>query len=101
MKVFSIKQLILVFQGGVGNIPESEILGAEVELAFLSESLVFDMRLSWWILKLLLIIWHWIMFNRTPNALIAGLNLLVMKFRLLAPMKYKMQMVTSWLRLRT
>ena len=37
-----------VFQGGVGNIPESEILGAEVELsAFLSESLVLDMRLSW------------------------------------------------------
>jgi len=37
-----------VFQGGVGNIPESEILGAELELsAFLSESLVLDMRLSW------------------------------------------------------
>ena len=37
-----------VFQGGVGNIPKSEILGAEVELsAFLSESLVLDMRLSW------------------------------------------------------
>ena len=32
----------------MGNIPESEILGAEVELsAFLSESLVLDMRLSW------------------------------------------------------
>jgi iron complex outermembrane receptor protein len=37
-----------VFQGGVGNIPESEILGAELELsAFLSESLILDMRLSW------------------------------------------------------
>ena len=37
-----------VFQGGVGNIPKSEIFGAELELsAFLSESLVLDMRLSW------------------------------------------------------
>jgi iron complex outermembrane receptor protein len=37
-----------VFQGGVGNIPKSEIFGAEVELsAFLSESLVLDVRLSW------------------------------------------------------
>ena len=37
-----------VFQGGVGNIPESEIFGAELELgAFLSESLLFDARLAW------------------------------------------------------
>jgi iron complex outermembrane receptor protein len=37
-----------VFQGGVGNIPKSEIFGAELELsAFLSESLVLDMRLAW------------------------------------------------------
>jgi len=37
-----------VFQGGVGNIPESEIMGAELELgAFLSDSLVFDARLAW------------------------------------------------------
>ena len=37
-----------VFQGGVGNIPESEIFGAELELsAFLSESLILDVRLAW------------------------------------------------------
>jgi iron complex outermembrane receptor protein len=37
-----------VFQGGVGNIPESEIFGAELELgAFLSESWLFDARLAW------------------------------------------------------
>lgn len=37
-----------VFQGGVGNIPESEIMGAELELgAFLSDSLIFDARLAW------------------------------------------------------
>ena len=37
-----------VFQGGVGNIPKSEIFGAELELsAFLSESLVLDVRLAW------------------------------------------------------
>ena len=37
-----------VFQGGVGNIPKSEIFGAELELsAFLSEALVLDVRLSW------------------------------------------------------
>ena len=37
-----------VFQGGVGNIPESEIYGAELELgAFLSESLLFDARVAW------------------------------------------------------
>ena len=37
-----------VFQGGVGNIPESEIMGAELELGtFLSDSLIFDARLAW------------------------------------------------------
>ena len=37
-----------VFQGGVGNIPESEIYGAELEFgAFVSDSLVFDARLAW------------------------------------------------------
>lgn len=37
-----------VFQGGVGNIPESEIMGAELELgAFLSDLLIFDARLAW------------------------------------------------------
>ena len=37
-----------VFQGGVGNIPESEIMGAELELgAFLSDSLIFDARIAW------------------------------------------------------
>jgi iron complex outermembrane receptor protein len=37
-----------VFQGGVGNIPESEIFGAELELgAFLSESVLFDARVAW------------------------------------------------------
>ena len=36
-----------VFQGGVGNIPKSEIFGAELELsAFLSESLILDVRLA-------------------------------------------------------
>jgi len=37
-----------VFQGGVGNIPKSEIFGAELELsAYLSESLILDVRLAW------------------------------------------------------
>ena len=37
-----------VFQGGVGNIPESEIMGAELELgAFVTDSLIFDARLAW------------------------------------------------------
>jgi iron complex outermembrane receptor protein len=37
-----------VFQGGVGNIPESEIYGAELEFgAFLTDSLLFDARLAW------------------------------------------------------
>jgi len=37
-----------VFQGGVGNIPESEIMGAEIELsAFLSDSVILDVRLAW------------------------------------------------------
>ena len=37
-----------VFQGGVGNIPESEIFGAELEFgAFLTDSLLFDARLAW------------------------------------------------------
>ena len=37
-----------VFEGGVGNIPDSEIYGAELELsAFLSDSVILDLRLSW------------------------------------------------------
>ncbi|MDE0747816.1 MAG: TonB-dependent receptor [Porticoccaceae bacterium] len=37
-----------VFNGGVGNIPESEIFGAELEFsAFLSDSLIFDARMAW------------------------------------------------------
>ena len=37
-----------VFEGGVGNIPESEIYGAELELsAFLSDSVILDLRASW------------------------------------------------------
>ena len=37
-----------VFQGGVGNIPKSEIFGAELELsAFLSDSLILDVRIAW------------------------------------------------------
>ncbi|QFU76883.1 TonB-dependent receptor [Halioglobus maricola] len=37
-----------VFQGGVGNIPESEIYGAELEFAaFLTDSLVLDARMAW------------------------------------------------------
>ncbi|MFT5483881.1 MAG: iron complex outermembrane receptor protein [Halieaceae bacterium] len=37
-----------VFQGGVGNIPESEIYGAELEFAaFISDSLVLDARMAW------------------------------------------------------
>ena len=37
-----------VFQGGVGNIPESEIMGVELELgAFVTDSLIFDARLAW------------------------------------------------------
>ena len=36
-----------LFQGGVGNVPESEIYGAEIELgAFLTDSLVFDARIA-------------------------------------------------------
>jgi len=37
-----------VFQGGVGNIPESEIYGAELEFAaFLTDSLILDARMAW------------------------------------------------------
>jgi iron complex outermembrane receptor protein len=37
-----------VFNGGVGNIPASEIFGAEVEFsAFLSDSVIFDARIAW------------------------------------------------------
>ena len=37
-----------VFEGGVGNIPESEILGAELELsAFLSDSVILDLGMAW------------------------------------------------------
>ena len=37
-----------VFNGGVGNIPESEIFGAELEFsAFLSDSLILDARMAW------------------------------------------------------
>jgi iron complex outermembrane receptor protein len=37
-----------VFQGGVGNIPESEIFGAEVELsAFITDSVILDLRVAW------------------------------------------------------
>ncbi len=37
-----------VFQGGVGNIPESEIYGAELEFAaFLTETLILDARMAW------------------------------------------------------
>ncbi|MEP5566940.1 MAG: TonB-dependent receptor [Halioglobus sp.] len=37
-----------VFQGGVGNIPESEIYGAELEFAaFLTDNLVLDARMAW------------------------------------------------------
>ena len=37
-----------VFQGGVGNIPKSEIFGAELELsAFLSDTMILDVRLAW------------------------------------------------------
>ena len=37
-----------VFNGGVGNIPESEIFGAELEFsAFLSDSLILDARIAW------------------------------------------------------
>lgn len=37
-----------VFNGGVGNLPGSEIYGAELELlAFVSESLTLDARLAW------------------------------------------------------
>jgi len=37
-----------VFEGGVGNIPDSEIYGAELELsAFLSDSVILDLRMSW------------------------------------------------------
>ncbi len=37
-----------VFEGGVGNIPESEIYGAELEFAaFLTDTLIFDARMAW------------------------------------------------------
>ena len=37
-----------VFQGGVGNLPKSEIYGAEAELlAWLGDSLTLDARLAW------------------------------------------------------
>jgi iron complex outermembrane receptor protein len=37
-----------VFEGGVGNIPESEIYGAEFELsAFLSDSVILDARMAY------------------------------------------------------
>ncbi|MYH69860.1 MAG: TonB-dependent receptor, partial [Gammaproteobacteria bacterium] len=37
-----------VFEGGVGNLPGSEIYGAEVELlGFITESLTLDARLAW------------------------------------------------------
>ena len=37
-----------VFNGGVGNIPESEIFGAELEFsAFLTDSLILDARMAW------------------------------------------------------
>jgi iron complex outermembrane receptor protein len=37
-----------VFEGGVGNLPGSEIYGAEMELlAFVTESLTLDARLAW------------------------------------------------------
>jgi iron complex outermembrane receptor protein len=37
-----------VFEGGVGNIPDSEIFGAELELStFLSDSVILDLRMSW------------------------------------------------------
>jgi iron complex outermembrane receptor protein len=37
-----------VFNGGVGNIPTSEIFGAELEFsAFLSDSLILDARMAW------------------------------------------------------
>ena len=37
-----------VFEGGVGNIPDSEIYGAELELStFLSDSVILDLRMSW------------------------------------------------------
>ena len=36
------------FEGGVGNIPDSEIYGAELELsAFLSDDVILDLRMSW------------------------------------------------------
>ena len=37
-----------LFQGGVSNIPESEIYGAEVELStYLTDSMILDVNLSW------------------------------------------------------
>ena len=37
-----------LFEGGVGNLPESEIYGAEVELlGFITDSLSLDARLAW------------------------------------------------------
>ena len=37
-----------IFEGGVGNIPESEIFGGELEFAaFVTDSLIFDVRMAW------------------------------------------------------
>ena len=37
-----------IFEGGVGNIPESEIFGGELEFAaFVTDSLIFDARMAW------------------------------------------------------
>ncbi len=37
-----------LFEGGVGNLPESEIYGAELELlAFIADGFILDARLSW------------------------------------------------------
>ena len=37
-----------IFEGGVGNIPESEIFGGELEFAaFITDSLIIDARMAW------------------------------------------------------
>ena len=37
-----------IFEGGVGNIPESEIFGGELEFAaFITDSLILDARMAW------------------------------------------------------
>ena len=37
-----------IFEGGVGNIPESEIFGGELEFAaFVTDSLIIDARMAW------------------------------------------------------